>query len=274
MKYILISIAAIAFVFGLSFLVAGLVRKKMKRKPPMPIYILISIGAGVAVFCIVAVIFVCIHYPAQDDAVAVLSDPSGAKVTEIGGGYLADGPGENAALVFYPGAKVDTEAYLPLMKQIADNGVDCFLLDMPMRMAIFGKDAASKIIDGYDYDHWIIGGHSMGGMIAAAYAADHADTVDGVVLLAAYPTQKIDDSLYLLSVYGTEDGVINRDAYEDAKKYFPREYTEKIIDGGNHAGFGNYGIQSGDGEAVITAKEQQTQTTFAVIELVESIVQE
>ena len=272
MKYIFISIAAIAIVFGLSFLITGLIRKKLKKKPPMLLHVLIGIGAGLAVFCIAAFIFINIHYSAQEEALTVFSDLSGASVTDIDGGYLLDGPGEDTALVFYPGAKVDTEAYLPLMKQIADNGVDCFLLDMPMRMAIFDKNGADKIVNSYHYNHWIIGGHSMGGMIAAGYASDHADTVDAVVLLAAYPTQKMDDSIRLLSIYGAEDGVLDHDAYEDAKKYFPLEYTEKIIDGGNHAGFGNYGAQSGDGEASITAKEQQTQTTFAVIELVKSMI--
>ena len=151
MKYIFISIAAIAVVFGISFLVTSLIRKKMKKKPSMFLHIIISIGSGLAVLCIGAVVFINIHYPAQEDALAVLSDTSGARVTEIDGGYLADGPGESAALVFYPGAKVDTEAYLPLMKQIADNGVDCFLLDMPMRMAIFDKNAADKIVDCYNW---------------------------------------------------------------------------------------------------------------------------
>ena len=112
----------------------------------------------------------------------------------------------------------------------------------------------------------------MGGMIAAGYAADNPNTVDGVVLLAAYPTQELSDSIRLLSVYGTEDGVLNRDAYEDAKKYFPQEYTEKIIDGGNHAGFGNYGVQSGDGKATIMANEQQSQTTFAITEFAKRII--
>ena len=272
MKYIFISIAAIAIVFGLSFLITGLIRKKLKKKPPMLLHVLIGIGAGLAVFCLAAFIFLNIHYSAQEEALTVLSNPSGASVIDIDGGYLLDGPGEDTALIFYPGAKVDTEAYLPLMKQIADNGVDCFLLDMPMRMAIFDKNAADKIVNTYHYNHWLIGGHSMGGMIATEYVSDHADTVDVVVLLVAYPTQKMDDSVCLLSIYGTDNGVLDRNAYEDAKKYYPLEYTEKIIDGGNHAGFGNYGAHSGDGEASIIAKEQQTQTTFAIIELVNSMV--
>ena len=66
-------------------------------------------------------------------------------------------------------------------------------------------------------------------MVASGYAAQHSDAVDGVVLLAAYPTEKISDSVGLLSVYGTDDKVLDRGAYESAKRYFPDGYTEKII---------------------------------------------
>ena len=138
-------------------------------------------------------------------------------------------------------------------------------------MPIFDSNAADKIIGKYDYDTFLLGGHSMGGLVASGYAAQHSDAVDGVVLLAAYPTEKISDSVGLLSVYGTDDKVLDRGAYESAKRYFPDGYTEKIINGGNHAQFGNYGAQSGDGEATITAQEQQTQTVFAIIQFAEEI---
>ena len=201
----------------------------------------------------------------------MFSDSTGAVITKIDGGYFVDGSGETVALIFYPGAKVDTEAYLPLMKQIADNGVDCFLADMPMRMAIFDKNAADEFITDYHYDRWMIGGHSMGGMVAAGYAAEHPDTIDGVVLLAAYLTEKLSDSTGLLSIYGTEDKILARKQYDDAKKYFPWHFTEIPVAGGNHSQFGNYGFQSGDGEANITSHEQQTQTTFAILSLSKEI---
>lgn len=271
MKYILITIAALAAVFGLGFLVTGLIRRKMKRKPPMWAHILISVGASLVLICIGSFGYLSIHYTAQDESVAVFSDLNGAKVVDIDGGYFVDGSGEDAALVFYQGAKVDAEAYLPLMKQVADNGIDCFLLKTPFDMPIFDQNAADKIISRYGYDTFLIGGHSMGGMVASGYAAEHEKMVDGVVLLAAYPTGTISDSLGLLSVYGTEDKVLNRNAYENAKQFFPVGYTEKIIDGGNHAQFGNYGAQSGDEEATITAQEQQTQTAFAIIQFADTL---
>lgn len=271
MKYILLSVAAVAVVFGLSFLLTGLIRKKQKKKLPLVLHILISVGVGLLIFCVAGFCYLNIHYTAREEALAVMSDSAAATVTEIDGGYFVDGAGQDTALIFYPGAKVDAQAYLPLMQEIATGGVDCFLLDLPMRMAIFDQNAADKIMAKVEYPTVMVGGHSMGGMIAAGYAAAHKDSVDGVVLLAAYPTKPLDKSLGLLSVYGTEDKVLDRDAYENAKAYFPSNTTETVIDGGNHAQFGNYGTQKGDGEAAITAKEQQRKTAYAVLRFAETL---
>ena len=257
--------------FGLCFLLTGLIRKRQTKKLPLILHILISVGIGLLIFCVVGFCYLNAHYSARDEALAVLSDSGGATVTEIDGGYFVDGSGKDTALIFYPGAKVDSQAYLPLMKEIAAGGVDCFLLDLPMRMAIFDRNAADKITAKYDYDTVMVGGHSMGGMIAAGYAAAHKESVDGVVLLAAYPTKPLEGTVGLLSVYGTQDRVLNRDAYENAKRDFPGGFTETIIEGGNHAQFGDYGAQKGDGEATISAKEQQAQTVYAVLRFAKAL---
>ncbi|MBR1481953.1 MAG: alpha/beta fold hydrolase [Ruminococcus sp.] len=261
MKYVILSIAALAAVFGLSFLIAGLVRRRLTRKPPVAVHILIAAGAGILVLGGAAAVFLNIHYPAQD--IKAFAHQSGVTVTDTDGGYFINGSGTDKALIFYPGAMVDADAYLPLMTRIAESGTDCFLPEMPARMAIFDANAADKIRTRYDYDTWILAGHSMGGMIAAKYAATHKG-IDGVVLLAAYPIDKLSDTTALLSVYGTDDTVLERDAYESAKADFPARTTEVVIAGGNHAQFGNYGAQSGDGEAHITREEQQRQTVEAI----------
>lgn len=271
MKNLIVLCAVLAVIFVICFLLMGLIRKKMKKKLPMPLYILFGILTGLVLSAAAGFIYLEIHYPADESALAVLSDPSGAKVLKIDGGYMADGFGEDTALIFYPGAKVDTEAYLPLIKKIADSGIDCFLLDMPFRIAIFNKNGVDSIIDTYQYNTFLVGGHSMGGMIAATYASEHPETVNGVVLLAAYPIKELADSMHLLSVYGTEDKVLNHKRYESSKQFFPIEYVERMISGGNHSGFGNYGHQSGDGTASVSSQEQQEQTVKAILEFVENI---
>ncbi len=123
MKYILMTVAALTVAFGLGFLVTGLIRRKIKRKPPMWAHILIAICISLLVICVGSFGYLSIHYPAQDEAIAVFSDQNDAQTFEIEGGYFVDGQGEDTALVFYQGAKVDAEAYLPLMKRLAENAV-------------------------------------------------------------------------------------------------------------------------------------------------------
>ena len=131
-------------------------------------------------------------------------------------------------------------------------------------MAVLDMNAAHRVISHYDYDHWILSGHSMGGVAAASFTAGHSDAVDGLVLLASYPTKPIDNSVCMFSVYGSNDGVLDQSAYENAKQYWPRHSGEMVIDGGNHAQFGNYGKQRGDNDATVSAEEQQQKTAQAV----------
>lgn len=266
MKYMLLSMAALAAAFGLSFLIAWRVRRKMKKKIALGWHIAICVGAGCLVLFAAAAVYVNIHYAAQDEALAVLSEKGEVTVTEENGGYFIDGKGERTALAFYPGAKVDAEAYLPLMKRLAEGGTDCFLVKPPLRLAMLDSNAAQRFFAAHDYAHRLVGGHSMGGVAAASFAASHADEIDGAVLLAAYPNSTLSNDTFLLTVCGTNDKVLDRAAYDAAKKNFPSDATEVIVKGGNHAGFGNYGAQSGDGEADVTRDEQQKQTAEAIFQ--------
>lgn len=176
-------------------------------------------------------------------------------------GIFFDGPGETDALIFYPGAKVDTTAYAPLMHELAENGIDCFLVDMPFHMAFFGINRAETIMKTYTYDSWYLGGHSLGGAMIASFAADHTEQIAGLLLLASYTTKDLSDTdLSVVTVYGSEDGVLNRKSLEKGRKLLPQNAVEKCIKGGNHAQFGSYGKQKGDNEATIPAEEQITQT--------------
>lgn len=94
----------------------------------------------------------------------------------------------------------------------------------------------------------------------------YTPNLDGVILFAAYPTKKLDDSLRELSIFGSEDGVLNMQALRKGREYAPADFTEYVIRGGNHAGFGNYGFQKGDGEASISAEDQQKEAVRAVMD--------
>lgn len=206
------------------------------------------------------------YYRADDSALPALRSDDTVTVELTDYGFFFDGPSNDHALIFYPGGKVEETAYAPLLRRLAADGMDVCLVKMPFHLAVFGMDLADKVMAQHSCQNWYIGGHSLGGAIAAYYAASNGDALRGLVLLAAYPTKQIGDELSLLSIYGTEDGVLQMDQYEKGKDYWPKDAREVIIEGGNHAQFGNYGLQAGDGTARLTAAEQQMQTTSKILE--------
>ena len=227
---------------------------------------------GMAVFIVFAVLFALFffytenYYHADRTAVMMLRTDEYVAVTSSQTGLLFDGPGEEDLLIFYPGAKVQETAYAPLMRQIAEGGMDVFLVRMPFRLAFFGTNKADEALqETADYANVYVGGHSLGGAMAASYAAEHAESLDGAILLAAYSAKPLPDSLPVLSVYGTEDGVLNRSNYEKNLANVPN-LQEFVIEGGNHAQFGSYGEQRGDGEASIDPGMQWNETAEAILE--------
>lgn len=174
-------------------------------------------------------------------------------------------------LIFYPGGKVEHIAYIPLMQACADRGILCVLVEMPFNLAVFDVNAADGIIQQYpEIDDWYIGGHSLGGSMAASYLSDKSDDYKGLVLLGSYSATDISDTgLKVLSVYGSEDTVLNTDKYKGNKSNLPNDFNEVLIDGGCHAYFGMYGNQDGDGTPSITNEEQINITADAIESFVE-----
>ena len=210
------------------------------------------------------------YYRATDEVQTYFDTYGSVEITEINDGLFIDGEGTEDALIFYPGAKVEYTAYVPLMYKIAQQGVDVFIIKMPCNLAILGVNKADNIFTNYNYAHWYIGGHSLGGAMAASYAAGHTDDLDGLLLLAAYSTKDLSSSgLKVATVYGSLDGVLNMDKIISGRELLPADATEVVIDGGNHAQFGSYGMQSGDGEAEISAEAQQEETAEAIVQMVE-----
>lgn len=235
-----------------------------KKKKVLPLL------AGM-ILLITAVWYVNDYYHTDENVQEYLQTKDSVLVTEIPDGLYLDGPGDETALIFYPGAKVEYTAYLPLLSELADQGIDCFLVKMPCNLAIFGQNKAKKIMDSYEYDRWYLSGHSLGGAMAASYASGHLESLNGLVLLAAYPTKSLkSDSFSVLSLYGSEDGVLNMEKEEEGKAYMPVDYTEICIEGGNHAQFGNYREQKGDHAAKISREEQQAQTVEAILNMIQA----
>ena len=208
------------------------------------------------------------YYHASEDALALLSHPAeGITVEELPGERLLFRPEQpTAGLIFYPGGKVEDAAYAPLLEAFARRGILCVLVHMPFHLAVFSVNAADGIARDYpEVPRWYIGGHSLGGVIASRYIAAHPENLEGLLLLAAWSTEDLSESgLSVLSVVGTEDGVLNREKLEENRSNLPADAGFVWIEGGNHAQFGSYGPQRGDNIAAISPRAQWEQTADAV----------
>lgn len=211
------------------------------------------------------------YYRADEGALAAMESDDSVRVVQTDYGWLFDGPSDAAALIFYPGAKVEERAYAPLMRALAQRGLDTGLVQMPLRTALLDVGAAGDVMKAHDYPAWFIGGHSLGGYVATGYAADHPENLSGLVLLAAYPAKALPEDMPVLSLVGSRDGVINRKRLEGGRRFIPGRLKEVVIEGGNHAQFGSYGFQAGDGAATITAGDQRDETVRAILDWMKSL---
>ncbi|WP_051529745.1 alpha/beta fold hydrolase [Paenibacillus sabinae] len=174
-----------------------------------------------------------------------------------------------AGVIFYPGGLVKAEAYAPLARGLAAAGHPVYIARMPLNLAMTRSDAAEEIIRVHPGLSFVLGGHSLGGVIAARYAASHPDELAGVFFLASYPDEKgslKSTTLAVLSVLGTEDKVVDPKKYREGRAYLPDSTVYYSLEGGNHAQFGSYGPQKGDGEATITENAQQKETVRALLD--------
>jgi hypothetical protein len=210
---------------------------------------------------------------------AVAALQSDAAVTVSSDRWLVFMPAEAAAsgvapatgLIFYPGGRVAAGAYAAAAHAIAAEGYLVVIVPMPLRLAVFGSGAAADVMAAYpQVRHWAVGGHSLGGAMAADFADKHATTVEGLVLWAAYPPSSDDlsgEALKVVSVYGTRDGLAGPEKIAPYRALLPVDTTYVAIEGGNHAGFGRYGPQAGDNAATITPEAQQAQVVVATVGL-------
>lgn len=227
---------------------------------------------GIVLISMIALIVICAfylgdYYHADEKAIAAFESDAAITVTELENGNLVFEPeSAKTGLIFYPGGKVEYTSYIPLMKACADQGMLCVLVEMPFNLAVFDVNAADGTIEKYpEIEKWYIGGHSLGGSMAAAYLENQVDDYEGLILLGSYSTVDFSGSdLKVLSIYGSEDQVLNKEKYEEYKTNLPEDYREVVIDGGCHAFFGVYGKQDGDGTPTITNDEQIQMTAVEI----------
>ena len=232
-----------------------MIRRNRKR-------IVICITATVLSLALIFVggaVYVSDYYRADTGAIKAFSENCAVQSTHLSDGVISYGDeGSEIGFIFYPGGKVEYTAYEPLMLALASKGILCVLVEMPFHLAVLDVNAADGVRERFPaVKSWYIGGHSLGGSMAASYLAKHTEEFDGIVLLGSYSTADLSDKqLRALSIFGSEDLVMNREKYRRYRTNMPSEFTEIELDGGCHAYFGMYGRQEGDGEPAISAVEQ------------------
>jgi hypothetical protein len=234
----------------------------------------------VSVLLVVAVgllLWWVLRYPVAepDAAAAAYADPRVEVSYEDGTLVLepVDGHGDTG-LVFYPGAAVPQEAYLATWVPIvAETGVSVFVPPMPLRLAILASDRADTVIRIFpELTTWWVGGHSLGGAMAASFAGGtDPGELAGLVLFGAYATEGAGladrDDLVVLSVSGSEDGLSTPQDIDERAAFLPSTTTFVELDGVSHAQFGAYGEQAGDGTPTVSDDEARRLIADAVTPL-------
>jgi dienelactone hydrolase len=235
--------------------------------------------AGVLLFTGVILFIVWGLTPLGPAPEALAALESNALVTvRAQGDFIVFTPAGNTPItgfIFYPGGHVDYRSYAPVAQRIAARGYLVALVKMPLSLAVFGVDRADGVIASYPgIRYWVIGGHSLGGSMAASYAKAHQVSIQGVAFWASYPPEGDDLSstdLKGLSTYGSEDQVLDMENYRATLPLLPPGSIRQVIQGGNHAQFGDYGPQPGDGTATISAADQQAQAADLTARLLRAV---
>ena len=210
------------------------------------------------------------------EALAVMqTDP---KVTVTTDPWLVFQPTDQiptTGLIIYPGGRVDPRAYAPIAYAIAAQGYLVVIVPMPLNLAVLGSDRSASVIQAYpNIQQWVIGGHSLGGSMAALFADKHRDQINGLVLWASYPASSnnlADSNIQVASIYGTLDGLATKDKIDASQELLPADTTWVPIEGGNHVQFGWYGDQPGDNPATISRQDQKAQIIQATLDLLQSV---
>jgi len=206
--------------------------------------------------------------PMPEALAALESDAAVTVETDPWLTFTPTGQTPTTGLILYPGGRVDYRSYAPPARAIAEQGYFVVIPRMPLNLAVFSPGKAADVMAAYpEIEQWVVGGHSLGGAMAAKFAYSNPDAMDGLAFWAAYPAGSNDLSnrtdLALISIYGTED--MGLEGIEASPALLPSQTQWVVIKGGNHAQFGWYGPQPGDGVATISREEQQAQIVEATV---------
>jgi surfactin synthase thioesterase subunit len=209
----------------------------------------------------------------SDDAVRVITDSASLRFEPVAT--------TQAGVLFYPGGMVDPRAYSPLAHELAENGYLAVIQKLPWRTAATLEQrhelllASQSTLDAYpEVGRWLLAGHSRGGALASQLVLDLQPRIHGLMLIATSHPKEFSISqlsMPVAKVFATEDGLASQEEIESLAGNLPRHTQWIQIDGGNHAQFGYYGTQLGDGRARISRERQQIELSTAMLSMLEQL---
>jgi hypothetical protein len=233
----------------------------------------IAVGILIASFAVGLIIWISGTLGPSEQALLILQSDNEVRIIQESDLIVFEPTASqpSSGFILYPGARIDFRSYSPLLHEIAERNHLVIALRSPLNLAFFNANGADEVIAAYpQITNWVIGGHSLGGVVAASYVA-RRPTISGLVLWASYPADDslMDTSAKVLSIYGSNDRISTSVEVLKSQELLPPDAIFIEIPGGNHSQFGSYGLQPGDGEATISAEEQWAQITDAMTELLE-----
>ena len=218
-----------------------------------------KIVLGLGLFLVILVIGLTIFiknstYQATDSALKISQSATQEKNYD----YYTNGQKNDTALI----------CYSEWAQEVATKGYDVYVVHLPLNLAVLAPNAAEQIIKDHPQQNFVLAGHSLGGVMASRFVAENEQRIKGMIYLASYPDEKgalNKQDLPVLSITATNDGVLNWTSYQKAKQFLPKDTQYVSIKGGNHAGFGNYGVQKGDNKATISNEQQQIEISQLIV---------
>ncbi len=185
------------------------------------------------------------------------------------------------ALLFICGSGVTAEAYAPMLRPIADIGFPVYIIKLPYRFAPLPShkrgavERARAVIAAHpEVQHWVVSGHSLGGVLSAQMAHETPERFSALALIGTTHPRDFDLStlrIPVTKIYGSEDGVAPREKVLANRALLPTQTSMLEIQGANHSQFGRYGRQLMDGKATIGREEQEAITRAAILDLLNTV---
>jgi len=176
-------------------------------------------------------------------------------------------------LILYPGGKVPSAGYAPQARAIAEAGYLVVIVSVPFNLAVFDIGAAAPVMAAHpEIRHWAVGGHSLGGAMAAQFLSGHPGSAEGLVFWAAYAAADLSGEHLTVSLqYGSLDTGIASYTSPTALANVGPDLTTTVIEGGNHEQMGWYTGQPNDPPATIPRADQQALVIAATEALLDAI---